>query len=398
MITTNYVLSKIVEFISLLTKSYRKNSITEDSFSQDVGNHQDPKTRIIANLVEYERKRIKALDYTRTRLLIFLAFYVPLIFISYTIGTKYTSDFLLLYILDKIMLIYIAYTISYMFLSIYKGNFTVNLSHLYPVKWYNPLMLWIFVGFALLILTNFVLMFFLLPIFASFIVFKPINLYSLDVQQNILPDIIYYYGNYEYKPTHESLMLSLDESLIIPEFDEEESKDYLIGSYKDSNITLFYSYLTEYQDITEYEINQQFKGIVINITLNKNFKGKTVINLKKGILDFIGQSAFKGISRLDLEATKLTNKFEIFSTNKDESRNLLTTQFLEELLLLVEIFKGKKIQCSIYNDKVIILIDRAMNIASATNTLALEGVVNQSKEIMSKINHVNSIIDMIEES
>lgn len=87
-----------------------------------------------------------------------------------------------------------------------------------------------------------------------------------------------------------------------------------------------------------------FQGICVLLTMNKNFKGRTVVVKDKGIFNVFKH--ISGLQRVKLEDMRFEDLFEVYSSDQIEARYLLTTAFMERMLKLSELYGGKSIQFS----------------------------------------------------
>ena len=90
-----------------------------------------------------------------------------------------------------------------------------------------------------------------------------------------------------------------------------------------------------------------YKGIFIILTMNKKFSGETIVKKDNGLLgrwlSRIYIKKIEGLKNVKLEDPIFEKKFEIYSSDQQEARYLLTTSFTERLLELTELFPSKKI-------------------------------------------------------
>ena len=103
-----------------------------------------------------------------------------------------------------------------------------------------------------------------------------------------------------------------------------------------------------------------FDGVIVILSMNKKFKGQTVVKKDYG---WLGNKFTRpsGLQRLRLEDPVFERKFEVYSDNQIEARYLLTTAFMERLLRLKQAFRGKKIECSFFDHQLMIAISTSEN-------------------------------------
>ncbi len=96
------------------------------------------------------------------------------------------------------------------------------------------------------------------------------------------------------------------------------------------------------------EVN--FKGVVIQIKINKDFSGNTVIR-PDSLMHFSPDSKLKHTT---LEDVQFERKFDVFTTDEVEARYLITTAFMDRLNNLKMAFNIDKISCAFYNQNLLI--------------------------------------------
>lgn len=105
--------------------------------------------------------------------------------------------------------------------------------------------------------------------------------------------------------------------------------------------------------------------------MNKSFKGRTLLVRDEEIFNILSrtQAAFSGMQKVDLKDPRFEESYEVYSTNQDEARYLLTTAFMDRLLKLFNIFNKKiikdigkdipieiSIQTSFFDNKILLAI------------------------------------------
>ena len=99
-----------------------------------------------------------------------------------------------------------------------------------------------------------------------------------------------------------------------------------------------------------------FKGVVIELCMNKNFQGHTFFlekSMKAGRILF----NHKDYDYVNLESTEFMKKYKIYSTDQIESRYILTTAMIERLTNLSFMFNVESIRGSFKNNKLILAIN-----------------------------------------
>ena len=160
---------------------------------------------------------------------------------------------------------------------------------------------------------------------ALFFINSSISAYKNSIKEKIFPNIISFLGDYKYSPKCTDRMYRYKSSEIIPKYDRESSEDSIYGEYKSVKINLFETNLQQKRrskNGTHYVTI--FKGIVIHLSMHKNFSGKTIVVRDSGKLGNWLKDKFSTMENVQLEDPKFEKLFEVYSTDQIESRYLLT--------------------------------------------------------------------------
>lgn len=120
-----------------------------------------------------------------------------------------------------------------------------------------------------------------------------------------------------------------------------------------------------------------FRGTIVEIKMNKNFKGHTFFHQKTLAARKIPIDT-KKYSAVELEKSGFSDKYKVYSDNQVEARYLLTTAMMERIENLSFSFKAKSISGSFKDDKLILAINTGKDMfamgsdfkASNTDTFA----------------------------
>jgi len=248
-------------------------------------------------------------------------------------------------------------------------------------------------------------------------IYKPIRKYSSSIKAEIFPNILSFFGDFKYQEKEEDLatqriaktfssitsstgistsISNLEESDIIPNYNKENSEDFIKGKYKEVDIKLFETKLElETNTGKHYSCKTVFKGIVIFMSIHKNFNGKTIIINDKGRLKNWLKNKFSKLDNVKLEDPKFEKLFEVFADDQIEARYLLTTSFMERLLQLQESFKGQKIESSFYDNNLLMMIPIKKNLFEPGSIFEPEDFIDDSKSLLKEMNIIFQIIDIL---
>lgn len=189
---------------------------------------------------------------------------------------------------------------------------------------------------------------------------------------------------------------NLGESDIIPNHNRVYSEDFIAGKYKEVDIKLFETKLEKVDGSGKHQSRKTvFKGVIISLSVHKNFQGKTIIIKDRGKLRNWMKSKFSNLENVKLEDTKFEKLFEVFSSDQTEARYLLTVSFMERLLQLQESFKSQKIECSFYDNKLLIMIPVKKNLFETGSIFEAEDFVDDAKSLLKEMNIIFQIIDIL---
>ncbi len=198
------------------------------------------------------------------------------------------------------------------------------------------------------------------------IVSSPIFFYKRQAKNNVMPEFIKYFGDFQYR-----FMSCIDNATIVKSqlFDDYNTHlgdDYFDGTYQDVGMIISEEKL---QLVRQKEkgvsVKNIFEGIIILLEMNKNFSGQTVILKDKGFLNVFNK--IKGLQKVALEDSLFEKEFEVYSNDQLEARYLLTTAFMERMLKVREAYKSNKIQFSFFDNQLLIAINSPKNMFESTS-------------------------------
>ena len=220
----------------------------------------------------------------------------------------------------------------------------------------------------------------------------PITSFTLKVKDDIMKTFAAFWGDFHYI---NGITLSdeiLKESHIFPYYDRKEGDDHFQGLYNDVCVTINEEKLYKRVRTKNGSYDAKvFEGIIIQLAMNKKFKGKTVVLKDRGMFNIFKK--IKRTERVKLEDVVFERHFEVFSDNQIEARYLLTTAFMERILAAKKIFNGKTIQFSFFDNKLLIAIATNQNmfeVSSLFSRTTNRKIINRAFEQFS------SVMDLID--
>lgn len=190
---------------------------------------------------------------------------------------------------------------------------------------------------------------------------SPINSYRQYVKNGIMKDFTGFFKDFDYLFGNLVDAEKIRFSRLFGNYDRRYGDDYFEGKYKNVTMTISEEKLTQIVRTRKSRHEQTvFDGVIVILSMNKKFKGQTVVKKDYG---WLGNkfTCPSGLQRLRLEDPVFERKFEVYSDNQIEARYLLTTAFMERLLRLKQAFGGKKIECSFFDNQLMIAISTSEN-------------------------------------
>lgn len=179
----------------------------------------------------------------------------------------------------------------------------------------------------------------------------------------------------------------------LPEkFDDFHSRDAIYGNL-DENIDFKMSYISTYKKErsvidgeTHTETIQTFRGIFGCANINKNIKAEVIIDLN----DF--KRKYR-LNRIELESIEFEKAFDCFSDNKIVALQILTTDVVEQINELCNMFKNS-IQIRIFDNMIfyrfsleeVFLPPKFKNILDRNRLKKIYDAINISKNLIECIN------------
>ena len=227
---------------------------------------------------------------------------------------------------------------------------------------------------------------------------QSMNLYQDSIKTEIFPNILNFFGTFNYSPETQKSAGTYEYSGLIPNFHRETSEDHIKGNYKGVEIDLFETELEQKRRTKKstYYVTV-FKGILITLSMNKKFKGKTIVRKDAGSIGnwFRSTFTFGSLENIKLEDPKFEKKFEVFSDDQVEARYLLTVTFMERLNELAEVFGGKTIQCCFFKNELFIMIPLKKDMFEPGSIFKPEDFIDDSKSLLKELNLIFSIVDTL---
>ncbi len=228
-------------------------------------------------------------------------------------------------------------------------------------------------------------------------VYWPIGSYKSSVKEIIYPEIFKFFGDdYVYFEDGPLSVASLKPSGIIPSYDNSHVEDYVKGSYKDVGLELTEAKLTEERGSGKNRSTVTvFRGIFVLFSANKNFSGQTIVRKDSGRIGNWLRDKFNKLENVALEDPKFEKKFEVYSDDQIEARYLLTPSFMERLLTLSDLFRGSGVQCSFYDNRLLLMIASTHDRFETGSAFVPATFVDEIDTILEEMSLIFQIVDTL---
>lgn len=269
--------------------------------------------------------------------------------------------------------------------------------------------------------------------------YYPILMYGLETKSLVMEKILSFWGNFRYKKD-KILPYYIEKSELFNVFDDITTDDSFSGKYKETDI-----------NVSEIELSKKdgkystmiFKGIIILLDFNKKFKGKTIVRDSKNIFNkkntiyflifFIVLSIYliyllskkkysvlagivvlfsiflfhtivyilrktaknKNKQNIHLEEITFNKSWNILSDDQIEARYILTPVLMEKINEIKRLYKGKYIDFSFFENKMMIAIHTRKNMFETTSLFKPSLEYKKVKEVVYQLYSIFSIINIL---
>lgn len=199
-------------------------------------------------------------------------------------------------------------------------------------------------------------LFYLVCVVFVFMFQLPYRTYKRKIKNDVMPKFVSFFGGFEYEQGKGLSVAEMEYSHIFPAADKYEADDCFKGSWQGVPLKISEQILKKiYHHKNKTKESVVFRGVVVAFEMNKNFKGETVVLKDSGFLNRF--KGIKGFERVTLEDPHFEKIFEVYGTDQVEARFLLNPIFMEQVVKLKDLYKGKSVQLYFSNNQVLIAID-----------------------------------------
>lgn len=174
------------------------------------------------------------------------------------------------------------------------------------------------------------------------------KIFESNLKDKFIQSICKCFGNIQYKNYYLDDELRIFSQVgLFPDFTSSTTDDAFRGSYKDVNIEIIEG---EFIKGSGRNSSTVFKGLLIKLDMNKNFKGHTLLMEDK----LFHKSPLSNLRHTELEDVKFEKRYDVFTDDEIEARYILTPTFMERLTAIKTAFKCKSVRCAFYQNKLFI--------------------------------------------
>lgn len=223
-----------------------------------------------------------------------------------------------------------------------------------------------------------------------------ILVYQVSIKEKIYPHILEFIGDFTFSSNVSAQVEKFEKSGLLPAFSKENNEDQISGKYKGVQLQLFETHLQKWRKSGKSSrLVTVFNGLVINLSMSKDFSGKTVVKQDRGsVVNWFG-SKFSSLENIRLEDPKFEEIFEVYSTDQIEARYLLTVSFMERLLELADIFDNAEIQLCFENNSLLMVVPLKKPIFEPGPITDPENFVDDAQSLLKEMHLICQIVDTL---
>lgn len=224
----------------------------------------------------------------------------------------------------------------------------------------------------------------------------PIKLYKKKAKNQVMPEFIKYFGQFNYRYQACISEDILTRSLLFGEYNAREGDDFFIGRYKDTEMVISEEELSLHKVSADGKRRYKkviFDGIIILLSMNKNFSGQTIVLKDRGLFNAFNKTG--GLQKIALEDSRFEKEFEVYGSDQLEARYLLTTAFMERMLKVRDAYHAGKIQFSFFDNRLLIAVDVRQDMFETTSLFRSCTDRNMIDRAFEQFASVMEIIDIL---
>lgn len=223
-------------------------------------------------------------------------------------------------------------------------------------------------------------------------VYAPVAGYKRSIKSQIFPAVFRFFGDeFHY---HAVPLTSVDQFMpsgLIPDYKKVYAEDHIQGMYQDVRIDIMEATLL----VGNKKTMVGFEGVLILLSMNKNFSGQTIVFSEKKPLTFWVLERQARFNIVNLEDPVFEKQFKVYSDDQVEARYLLTTSFMQRLLDLQQVLGGKDIQASFYDNQLLLMVHSRHNRFECASIFTPSTFEQDIHEILAEMQSIFQIIEVL---
>lgn len=221
-------------------------------------------------------------------------------------------------------------------------------------------------------------------------IFAPVVNFNDDTKRKVQQKIISFFGDFKYKHEQTLPVITLKESHLFHGFHTQNGDDYFTGEYQGVGITVSEETLVTGHGKNKHNV---FSGIIIELEMNKNFNGQTVVFTKSWLQ--LPRST-PNMSKVIFENPEFNKKFKVYATDQVEARYLLTTVFMENVMKLKQLYHGKTVDLSFFDNNVLIAISTSKDMFETTSLFRSALDYRMMSDVIRQFHYIFEIIEVLQ--
>lgn len=213
--------------------------------------------------------------------------------------------------------------------------------------------------------------------------------FEKTLKRTVMPIIMKAFGNFVWVNASVIDSYTLKATRLFDRFDRKKDDDCFYGTYKGLTVNIDETelyYITRDSE-GHHHRHTEFKGVVVQIDFNKNFKGHTIIR-QRGLLNT------KVYEEIKLEDPEFSKMYFVDGSDQIESRYILTTSFMERFKNIKTAFNASGMEASIKDNKILIAISTTKDLFKLGN---INKPINDTKQFTKMLDEFVSILEIVDE-
>ena len=229
-----------------------------------------------------------------------------------------------------------------------------------------------------------------LPIIGAKVIYKVFEKgIEKEIKQTFMPTICKCFENLSWSHGYAGNQKEFHEIGLVNYYNEMSFDDNFPGHYKDVNFEIIEAtFIHETRGSKNRHKHTIFDGIILKLTMPKNFESHTLIRP-----DGLFKMPIKNLKRTELEDVVFEKKYDVYTNDEVEARVTITTGFMERLNNIEKVFDSKKTYCCFIGNKAYFGLDTRKDMFKICS---LKHPINNPQHFVKMFEEMISIYRLIE--